>query len=166
MKNSQKGFVPLIALFIFVGVLVLGGAGYWFYQNQNQDPQLIGGQKDEHGCLGPAGYSWCAPKNKCLRIWEEQCYINVEQEIEYLLAEKYTKTADEVSVTIAKQNDNYMAGGVLFGNVGSGEGGLVLAAKIDNVWTVVYDGNGSIDCNKMRTEYNFPDEILKPNYCD
>jgi hypothetical protein len=36
-------------------------------------PQIIGGQRDAHGCLGPAGYSWCESKNKCLRIWEESC---------------------------------------------------------------------------------------------
>jgi hypothetical protein len=36
---------------------------------------IIGGDKDEHGCLGPAGYSWCAVKNKCLRVWEEKCEI-------------------------------------------------------------------------------------------
>lgn len=36
---------------------------------------IIGGDKDEHGCLGPAGYSWCAVKNKCLRVWEEKCEV-------------------------------------------------------------------------------------------
>ena len=37
--------------------------------------RLIGGDRDEHGCLGPAGYTWCAVKNKCLRIWEEECRV-------------------------------------------------------------------------------------------
>ncbi len=36
-------------------------------------PQLIGGQKDEHGCLGSAGYTWCPSTNKCQRTWEEYC---------------------------------------------------------------------------------------------
>lgn len=36
-------------------------------------PQLVGNDKDEHGCIGSAGYSWCAAKSKCLRIWEESC---------------------------------------------------------------------------------------------
>ncbi|MFA7653699.1 MAG: DUF3298 domain-containing protein [Candidatus Magasanikbacteria bacterium] len=36
-------------------------------------PQLIGGQKDEHGCLVGAGYSWCPSTNKCQRMWEEYC---------------------------------------------------------------------------------------------
>jgi putative hemolysin len=34
---------------------------------------IIGGDKDEHGCLIAAGYSWCDAKQKCLRTWEENC---------------------------------------------------------------------------------------------
>ncbi len=36
-------------------------------------PKLIGGDKDAHGCLPSAGYSWCEVKQKCLRTWEEKC---------------------------------------------------------------------------------------------
>lgn len=36
-------------------------------------PQLIGGQRDEHGCLVAAGYSWCDVLQKCIRPWEEKC---------------------------------------------------------------------------------------------
>ncbi|MFC1787905.1 hypothetical protein ACFLZY_01655 [Patescibacteria group bacterium] len=32
--------------------------------------QLIGGQRDEHGCLGPAGYGWDKEVKACLRPWE------------------------------------------------------------------------------------------------
>jgi len=39
----------------------------------SQPGELIGGQKDEHGCLLAAGYSWCEAKQKCLRTWEEKC---------------------------------------------------------------------------------------------
>jgi len=35
--------------------------------------KLIGGDKDEGGCLIGAGYSWCEQKQKCLRVWEETC---------------------------------------------------------------------------------------------
>ncbi len=34
---------------------------------------IVGGDKDEHGCIGSAGYSWCDAKQKCLRTWEENC---------------------------------------------------------------------------------------------
>lgn len=42
-------------------------------------PELIGGQKDEHGCLTPAGYRWCESRQKCLRTWEEYCAEYPEQ---------------------------------------------------------------------------------------
>ncbi|MFH1787752.1 MAG: BPTI/Kunitz domain-containing protein, partial [Candidatus Altiarchaeota archaeon] len=34
-----------------------------------QEP-LIGGERDEHGCLGPAGYSWDEDIGACVRGWE------------------------------------------------------------------------------------------------
>lgn len=37
--------------------------------------QIVGGDKDAHGCIGSAGYSWCETKQKCLRVWEEKCEI-------------------------------------------------------------------------------------------
>lgn len=37
------------------------------------DNQIVGGDRDEHGCTGSAGYSWCPAKQKCLRTWEEYC---------------------------------------------------------------------------------------------
>lgn len=42
-------------------------------ETQEKDEGLIGGQKDENGCLTPAGYSWCETQQKCLRSWEEWC---------------------------------------------------------------------------------------------
>lgn len=36
---------------------------------------IVGGDKDEHGCIGSAGYSWCEEKQKCLRGWEESCSL-------------------------------------------------------------------------------------------
>ncbi|GAG23697.1 unnamed protein product, partial [marine sediment metagenome] len=32
--------------------------------------QPIGGERDEHGCLGPAGYTWDENVGACLRDWE------------------------------------------------------------------------------------------------
>ena len=36
---------------------------------------IVGSDKDEHGCIGSAGYSWCSVKSKCIRSWEEKCEI-------------------------------------------------------------------------------------------
>lgn len=37
------------------------------------NPSVVGGDKDVHGCIGSAGYAWCTAKQKCLRTWEEKC---------------------------------------------------------------------------------------------
>ncbi|MBN2095528.1 MAG: hypothetical protein JW727_05750 [Candidatus Aenigmarchaeota archaeon] len=34
------------------------------------EPEIIGGQRDEYGCLTPAGYSWDSEVGACIRAWE------------------------------------------------------------------------------------------------
>ena len=58
-------------LIILLAVVVILAA--FLLVTDKKDNQLIGGDKDEGGCLVGAGYSWCQAKNKCLRIWEELC---------------------------------------------------------------------------------------------
>jgi len=43
---------------------------------QDEGAMVVGNDRDEHGCLGSAGYSWCEAKQKCLRSWEEKCDEN------------------------------------------------------------------------------------------
>lgn len=30
----------------------------------------VGGDRDAHGCIGSAGYAWCAGTGQCERPWE------------------------------------------------------------------------------------------------
>jgi len=154
--------VPLLAVFI------LTGAGCANKNINITNQPIVGGDKDVHGCIGSAGYSWCETKNKCLRIWEEPCYTNDEQAIQYLLAQKYNKSAADVTVKTNKKTADYMSGSVSFASKGlptPGEGGVFLAAKVDNLWRIVYSGNGSIDCNNIKSNYQFPQDMLS-GFCD
>jgi hypothetical protein len=31
---------------------------------------VVGGDRDEHGCIPSAGYQWCEKLGKCVRPWE------------------------------------------------------------------------------------------------
>jgi hypothetical protein len=42
---------------------------------------IVGSDKDEHGCIGSAGYTWCGGKQKCLRVWEEECGLAANQNV-------------------------------------------------------------------------------------
>jgi putative hemolysin len=58
MKNQ------IIILGLILGVIFLAGC---------VKQPVLGGDRDKHGCIGSAGYSWCEAKQKCLRTWEENC---------------------------------------------------------------------------------------------
>ncbi len=38
--------------------------------------QVVGGEKDEHGCIPSAGYIWSEVKQNCLRVFEEGYRLN------------------------------------------------------------------------------------------
>lgn len=123
--------------------------------------QVVGGDKDEHGCIGSAGYSWCQTKNKCLRIWEEPCIgANDTEEITQALIEKHpTWTADSIIVTINKNDGQYAGGGVKEKNAEVG-GGYFFAVKDQGKWKIIADGNGTIDCAVLIPYPDYPTSLI------
>ena len=53
---------------LMICMFLIGIVGLIIAENETK---LIGGQKDSHGCLIPAGYSWNATERKCVREWEK-----------------------------------------------------------------------------------------------
>ena len=45
-------------------------------------PGAIGGQRDKHGCLVAAGYTWCQPLKQCIRPWETECNSLADDDFE------------------------------------------------------------------------------------
>lgn len=81
--NHQKGFiVPLIGG--IVALLIAGGI-YWTWHSKGQinsnvqnnvtasstTSPIVGNDRDTHGCIGSAGYSWNETEQKCARPWQE-----------------------------------------------------------------------------------------------
>lgn len=75
----------LLVLLIFLLILI---------RLEKKNQQVIGGDKDEHGCLISAGYSWCEEEERCLRQWEEYCPSLSTLE-DYYNTLDYTCQADE-----------------------------------------------------------------------
>jgi membrane-bound inhibitor of C-type lysozyme len=66
--NKLKIFVIVGAVVIVVLSVIYFGVG-----KKNSSEQLVGGDRDVHGCIGSAGYTWCGAKNACTRPWEDYC---------------------------------------------------------------------------------------------
>ena len=92
-------------------------------------------------------------------------FPDTQSAVAAFLANKYQKPVSEVHVTVDKEVPGFASGTVSFGQGGPGEVGAWLA-YLGNGWNVAWDGNGNVDCNKMRQDYGFPDTILKPNFCN
>lgn len=74
-----------------------------------------------------------------------------EDLIKIALAKKYSLSLDQISVIFKEVDSTHAAGTVSF----SGEGGWFLAAKVNNDWTIVQDGNGIVSCDAV-SPYSFP----------
>ena len=73
MKNKN------LLLILGLGIVVVGGIGLFLFKETEttlvqtepvKEEELIGGNRDEHGCLGPAGYSYDEEIGACIRYWE------------------------------------------------------------------------------------------------
>ena len=57
---------------IGIVVILIIGLSYVICQKRidtDSGKTLIGGQRDSHGCLGPAGYTWNETEKACVREW-------------------------------------------------------------------------------------------------
>lgn len=90
----------MIALLVLMILLISGCKTEVPSQDEKEAPeeQLVGADRDEHGCIGSAGYTWCESKQKCLREWEEPCIdvleiTNFEECVEagYPIMESYPR---------------------------------------------------------------------------
>lgn len=144
-KKSEK-------ILIILTILLLGGIGFYFFFTKNlsvstQNPSPVASPVQIAQEVSPTPFP------------------DTQSAIASFLAKKYQKPVSEVHVTVQKEVQGFASGSVLFGQGGPGEGGMWLA-YLGNGWSVVWDGNGNVDCNKMRQEYGFPDTVLKPDFCN
>lgn len=63
--------------------------------------QTIGGQRDEHGCLTPAGYSWDEEVGACLRNWE----LNTDQKAAAKTAVNYVGYQNATTILNVSSQD-------------------------------------------------------------
>jgi hypothetical protein len=100
---------------------------------------LVGGDKDEHGCIGSAGYTWCEGKQRCLRPWEEPCEakLNLSEAID--IAQK-SDCIKEGSLTTETMYNNVSGTWWIDMNLSEPKPGCSPAC-------VVYEQNGTAEIN-------------------
>jgi len=172
-------------IIIVIVIIVIAGIGYWIYQSsstpeeiteaeakncENDSDCVVFGKngdcncgcfnkdfqwKKEGDCFCAAPESCKCVNGKCEGVFEE----SKEEAIKKLFAEKYDKEISEVTISISQETENHVKGTVEFQPGGPGSLGGFLAAKVNEEWELVYDGNGVIFCSAIEP-YNFPVDMV------
>jgi hypothetical protein len=66
MKKTSIIIIIVILVLLAAGIYVLSKKSF---NSGDSNLPIIGGQRDAHGCLGPAGYSWNESEKECVREW-------------------------------------------------------------------------------------------------
>lgn len=140
MKKMLIGF--LLCMFL------IGVAGLVAAENENMIKQqknmmgnkdnAIGGQKDEHGCLMPAGYSWNSTEEKCVREWENgtERYQNIRED--------YKEDKNNSGIGLGQMIRNRVKAGIYTNE----EGDQIRVSEMANNRMRLMAGNRSADCEE------------------
>jgi putative hemolysin len=168
MQKIDKRLLTVFFIVVFAAVLAL--VAIWliranhrneyregrYFQNYNEQ-SIVG----DRSCLRSGNCSQCQGKKNCA-VQQKETTVDINQitaTLKQLFADKYKKKIADVSVTINQATNDYARGGVKLSAAKTAEGGNFLAVKVNGSWQIIFDGNGSINCN-LKEQYGFPDEML------
>ncbi len=84
----------------------------------------------------------------------------IKNAIKQALVAKHGSTANNLTVTVSKIIGDYSSGGAS----ASDGGGMWFGAKVNNQWKLVWDGNGTIDCQDLVNYPNYPTSLIPECY--
>jgi len=183
--EKNKNIFPLIVIFVVVAALI--GGAYWFGKNSMQNSAFVDvrevsddetgeGKEDASGEKGLAeessasagefsasssssaaadSSSTSAPSASSTA--PEESDESVIETLKLLFAQKYEKRIDDIFVTISKREGDYLVGSVKF--AGEETEAYILAAKVNESWKIIFDGNGMWTCDIVDV-VDFPSTLV------
>lgn len=64
---------------------------------------VVGGDKDEHGCIASAGYVWSEVQKDCIRLWEKGVRMNAADDAEKTLFLVFSPDSTQVELFFAEE---------------------------------------------------------------
>ena len=167
-NNGKNSAVPLVIISLVILLLVIGA--YWFGKNsivKNKSEEVTNvvekEEKTEESTESTVSENETKEgqedANTEVQAVEgpEESNEEVIETLELIFAQKYEKKVDDITVRINQREGDYVVGSVSFADdVG---GGYVLAAKVNEVWKIIFDGNGNIVCSAV-DDIDFPVSLV------
>lgn len=146
MKNFIFGFL-VAGLVLAVGVFA-----YRAGTNQSVPPSVLSPNPTIAIAISEAPSTTIAPSIT-------KAIISDEDAIRQALLKKNNWSANQVDITISKNDGTYASGGAKEKAAEAG-GGYFFAAKTGGEWKIVADGNGTISCESLAPYPNFPASMI------
>jgi hypothetical protein len=72
--KAKKSALPPVAVAVAaVAIIILAIVFIGPMLQQPGGEPMPGSDRDGHGCIASAGYTWCEPMQQCIREWETNC---------------------------------------------------------------------------------------------
>lgn len=163
-NNKQSNILPLVIIFAVI-VALIGGA-YWFgksnvmktppeeQMSDIREPEEIVVVVEDEDVAVEEIEEVGEPVEEMEEM--EETAEEVVGIIKELFVDKYEKDISEVAFEIGEREGDYLTGTVKFADEISGA--YVLAAKVNDEWKIVFDGNGNYTCDAVDT-VDFPSSL-------
>jgi hypothetical protein len=155
---KKKYIIPIVSV-IFVAGVASAYYFWWLPQSKARDVKIV---TNPHDCAVTFDYYWCEAKQRCVRKTQEDCLI--ADGVKAALALKYQQPIEKIIIEIKKESAQFAEGRVWIDKQ-DGEGNRWMAAKPQDKWEIVYDGQAPINCAKITKAYELPPSVLQ-GFCD
>lgn len=136
----------VVAIFITAIVVFLGATIYYKGLPNFATPQGVSVTSTESAVIA-------TPNPTASPVIDKEL---ISQAIKNALIKKYGTNASNMEITVSEVDGEYAKG---MANE-QGGGGMWFAARLNGIWTLVWDGNGVITCNDISPFPEFPAKMI------
>lgn len=72
-------------------------------ENEAEKTAMVGNDKDEHGCIASAGYTWCEVQKDCIRLWEKGIRMTSVTDAQNTLFLVFSPDSTQVELFFSKE---------------------------------------------------------------
>ena len=145
--NKTVLAVVVFALMV-IGIFMIGKSGSFFTTSNTEN--------SENGST-PTGVKEYFEINKTSDVTPTESDLEVlPTVIKAALINKNGQNAESLNIEVSEIEGGYAKGSASE----QGEGGLWFAAKVNEKWRLVWDGNGVIECDSITPYPNFPTSLI------
>lgn len=73
-------------------------------ENEAEKTAMVGNDKDEHGCIASAGYTWCEVQKDCIRLWEKGIRMTSVTDAQNTLFLVFSPDSTQVELFFSKED--------------------------------------------------------------